>query len=171
VIVSLLGLRDRALIAGVESKVGVEARAVGRDLEITENPIMEDEDVTNCIATLPATRAFDETVAIDDFGTGLSTLSHPATLPGNTRTIDRSFVNDTTAGPRGAPASTIVNLAHLLNLSVVAESGLETEEQSRRPGLPGCDEMQGYLFPVPAETFEARFLARASADQVLQHLP
>jgi EAL domain-containing protein (putative c-di-GMP-specific phosphodiesterase class I) len=39
--------------------------------------------------------------------------------------------------------------------------GIETEERSRLLRLPGCDEMQGFLFskPVPAEIFETTFLA------------
>jgi EAL domain-containing protein (putative c-di-GMP-specific phosphodiesterase class I) len=66
-----------------------------------------------------------------------------------------------TAGPDGlALVSTIINLAHSLQLKVVAE-GVETEEQSRLLRLLSCDEMQGYLFskPVPVEIFESKFLA------------
>jgi len=66
-----------------------------------------------------------------------------------------------TAGPQGlALVSTIINLAHALNLKVVAE-GVETEEQLRLLRLLNCDEMQGFLFskPVPVEIFETRFLA------------
>jgi c-di-GMP-related signal transduction protein len=63
-----------------------------------------------------------------------------------------------TAAPKGlALVSSIINLAHSLQLKVVAE-GVETEEQSRLLRVLGCDEMQGYLFskPVPCEIFEAR---------------
>ena len=54
------------------------------------------------------------------------------------------------------------NLAHSLKLNVVAE-GVATEGQSR---LLRCDEMQGFLSskPVPAELFEAKFLAPPRAD-------
>jgi len=53
-------------------------------------------------------------------------------------------VIDMTAGPQGlALVSTIINLAHALNLKVVAE-GVETEEQSRLLRLLSCDEMQGF---------------------------
>jgi EAL domain-containing protein (putative c-di-GMP-specific phosphodiesterase class I) len=57
--------------------------------------------------------------------------------------------------------STIIKLAHALNLKVVAE-GVETEQQSRLLRLLNCDQMQGYLFskPIPAKEFEAKFLAR-----------
>ena len=66
--------------------------------------------------------------------------------------------------PRAALVSTIIVLAHSLNLKVVAE-GVETDEQSRLLRALNCDEMQGFLFskPVAGEIFEARFLAPASA--------
>ena len=101
------------------------------------------------------------TVAIDDFGTGFSSLSYLAKLPVDTLKIDRSFVIDMTTGPQGlALVSTIINLAHSMNLKVVAE-GVETEEQSQLLRLLRCDEMQGFLFskPVPRDLFEARLLA------------
>jgi EAL domain-containing protein (putative c-di-GMP-specific phosphodiesterase class I) len=102
------------------------------------------------------------TIAIDDFGTGFSSLSYLGRLPVDTLKIDRSFVNDMTSGPVGlALVSTIITLAHSVQLKVVAE-GVETEEQSRLLRLLGCDQAQGFLFSkaVPAEMFEAKFLAR-----------
>jgi EAL domain-containing protein (putative c-di-GMP-specific phosphodiesterase class I) len=63
-------------------------------------------------------------------------------------------------GPEGMSLiSIIINLAHSLKLTVVAE-GVETEEQARLLRLLGCDEMQGYLIskPVPAAVFADRFL-------------
>jgi EAL domain-containing protein (putative c-di-GMP-specific phosphodiesterase class I) len=94
-------------------------------------------------------------------GTGFSSLSYLAKLPVDTLKIDRSFVTEMTTEPEGlALVSTIINLAHSLSLSVVAE-GVETEEQSRLLRLLNCDEMQGFLYskPVPAEIFETKFLA------------
>jgi EAL domain-containing protein (putative c-di-GMP-specific phosphodiesterase class I) len=103
------------------------------------------------------------TVAIDDFGTGFSSLSYLAKLPIDTLKIDRSFIVEMTRSSEGsALVSTIINLAHGLNLKAVAE-GVETEKQSLVLGLLGCDEMQGFLFskPIPAEAFEAKYLIRA----------
>jgi EAL domain-containing protein (putative c-di-GMP-specific phosphodiesterase class I) len=101
---------------------------------------------------------------LTDFGTGYSSPAYLAQLPVDTLKIDGSFVMDMTAGPKGlALVSAIVNLAHSLELNVVAE-GVETEEQSRRLRRLRCDEMQGFLVskPVPAEKFEANFLAAAT---------
>jgi EAL domain-containing protein (putative c-di-GMP-specific phosphodiesterase class I) len=74
-----------------------------------------------------------------------------------------------TTGPQGmALVSTIIKLAHSLLLKVVAE-GVETEEQSKLLRLLNCNEMQGYLFsrPIPANEFEARFLAPAGATEAI----
>jgi len=68
--------------------------------------------------------------------------------------------------PEGlALVSTIIILAHALKLRVVAE-GVETEQQMRQLLSLNCDEMQGFLFskPVPADIFEARFLAPLAPD-------
>ena len=43
----------------------------------------------------------------------------------------------------------IISLGRALNLTLLAE-GVETEEQRVILRLAGCDEMQGYLFAVPA---------------------
>jgi EAL domain-containing protein (putative c-di-GMP-specific phosphodiesterase class I) len=158
--VSPLQLRNRHFVAEVEQALAADPlAAAGLELEITESLIME--DVKHSTALLLAIRAMGVTIAIDDFGTGYSSLSYLSKLPVDTLKIDRSFVNDMTAGPEGlALVSTILTLAHSLKLKVVAE-GVETEEQSRLLRLLKCDEMQGYLFskPVPADLFEAKFLA------------
>ncbi len=100
-------------------------------------------------------------IAIDDFGTGFSSLSYLAKLPVHTLKIDRSFVTGMTAGPEAiALVSTIIKLAHSMNLNVVAE-GVETDQQSHLLRLLKCDEIQGYLasMPMSSKHFEARHLA------------
>ena len=165
--VSPLQLRNRNFIAEIEQKISIDAHAAaGLELEITESLIMA--DVKHSIASLQAIRAMGITIAIDDFGTGFSSLSYLAKLPVDTLKIDRSFVIDMTAGPEGlALVSTIISLAHSLNLKVVAE-GVETEEQSRLLRLLSCDEIQGFLFskPMPSDIFEAKFLTQHPAGDV-----
>jgi diguanylate cyclase (GGDEF)-like protein/PAS domain S-box-containing protein len=161
--VSPLQLRDKGFIAEIERCLGSDGlAAAGLELEVTESVIME--DMQNSTSTLQAARALGLQVAIDDFGTGFSSLSHLSRLPVDTLKIDRSFIADMGSGPQGlALVSTVIGLAHALNLKVVAE-GVETEEQSRLLRLLNCEEMQGFLFsrPVPAAEFEARFLGAAS---------
>jgi EAL domain-containing protein (putative c-di-GMP-specific phosphodiesterase class I) len=162
--VSPLQLRNRAFLDEVRQLVeGHAGAAAGLELEITESLIME--DVKHSIGSLQAIRELGLTVAIDDFGTGFSSLSYLSRLPVDSLKIDRSFVVDMKASPAGlALVSTIIQLAHALQLKVVAE-GVETEEQSRLLRLLNCDELQGYLFskPVPAGQFEALLLLPAAA--------
>jgi EAL domain-containing protein (putative c-di-GMP-specific phosphodiesterase class I) len=109
------------------------------------------------------------TFAIDDFGTGFSSLSYLAKLPVDTLKIDRAFVIEMDTPEGLALVSTIIILAHALKLRVVAE-GVETEQQMRQLLSLNCDEMQGFLFskPVPADIFEARFLAPLAPDDDLK---
>ncbi|UCU97346.1 EAL domain-containing protein [Acidovorax radicis] len=161
--VSFLQLRHRDFIAEVRDAVAHDAQAAsGLELEITESMVMDDVD--HSTQSLHALRQMGITIAIDDFGTGFSSLSYLATLPVDTLKIDRSFIMNMDSGPQGlALVSTIINLGHSLRLKVVAE-GVETEEQSRRLALLGCDEIQGYLLsrPVPADVFGAQFLRALS---------
>jgi diguanylate cyclase (GGDEF)-like protein/PAS domain S-box-containing protein len=158
--VSALQLRTHHFIAELEREIAISPHAAGGlELELTESLIMA--DVKHSIASLAAIRAMGLTVAIDDFGTGFSSLSYLARLPVDTLKIDRSFVVGMTRSPEGLSlVSTIINLAHSLKLTVVAE-GVETEKQSHLLRVLGCDEMQGHLFskPLTREIFEARFLA------------
>ena len=160
--VSPLQLRNQNFVADIREAVSVAAdAAAGLQLEITESVIMQ--DVNHSIGSLLAIRELGVTIAIDDFGTGFSSLSYLAKLPVDTLKIDRSFVVEMVSAAGGLTlVSVIVNLAHALKLNTVAE-GVETEEQLTQLRSMGCDEMQGYLFgkPVPAETFEQKYLSIA----------
>lgn len=167
--VSPLQLRDRDFIGEVERAIGISPNAAaGLELEITESVVMA--DIKHNIAALQAIRAMKVKIAIDDFGTGFSSLSYLSRLPVDTLKIDRSFVTDMTAGPDGlAVVSTVINLAHAMRLSVVAE-GVETDEQSRLLRVLGCDEMQGFLISkaLPVDRFEALFLGSPAVPQPLR---
>lgn len=131
------------------------------DVEITESVIMQ--DIEQYIPKLAALRAVGMGIEIDDFGTGYSSLAYLGKLPVTTLKIDRSFVTamTQTSGDRTI-ISTIISLAHLLHLSVIAE-GVETVAQRDLLRALGCDRMQGYLFsrPMPAADVAALF-ARAA---------
>lgn len=121
------------------------------DLEITESMLMQ--DVEGNIAKLRALREMGLKIAIDDFGTGYSSLGYLAKLPVNALKIDRSFIVTMTRDSDSMSIiSTIISLAHSLNLLVIAE-GVDSEEQRKFLQLLRCDEIQGYLIskPVPAE--------------------
>jgi EAL domain-containing protein (putative c-di-GMP-specific phosphodiesterase class I) len=119
--------------------------------EITEGALVEEPDSAR--ETLNSLRAMGALIYIDDFGTGYSSLSYLATLPVNSLKIDRSFTRQMAASHQAyAVVSSIVSLAHNLDLSVVAE-GVETVDQLDALKRLGCDEAQGYLFgkPLPAQ--------------------
>ncbi len=165
--VSPLQLRKKDFSAEIEQAISVDETVVeGLELEITENLIMDDIDQS--IVTLNSIRARGIHIAIDDFGTGFSSLSYLARLPLNTLKIDRSFVSDMDTQEGLALVSTIIRVAHALNLKVVAE-GVETRDQVHQLSSLNCDEIQGYLYsrPVPADSFEAQFMTRLATDKNL----
>jgi len=124
------------------------------ELEVTESLLMKDVEAS--IQKLAMLRGLGVHIAMDDFGTGYSSLSYIARLPINLVKIDRTFVSGMAGSPQDmAIVTTIIALAHSLNLRVVAE-GVETESQSKLLKLLKCDEAQGYLFsrPLPGAEIE-----------------
>jgi len=118
-------------------------------LEVTESAFVDDPDG---VASLERLRAMGVRVALDDFGTGYSSLSTLRDLPADTVKIDRSFVDRIVADPQlGALVRGIVDLAHALDLQVVAE-GVETEAQAEVLVASGCDMAQGWLHGRPMST-------------------
>jgi EAL domain-containing protein (putative c-di-GMP-specific phosphodiesterase class I) len=103
-------------------------------------------------------------VSIDDFGTGYSSLAHLKQFPIRAVKIDRSFVQGLPAD-RGDSAITraIINLAHTLECSVIAE-GAETQQQYDFLREHECDSVQGYYFsaPMAAEMFGDLLKTQAS---------
>jgi len=163
--VSPVQLRQKDFVEVVrEAIVGAKAEAHGLDLEITESLIMEDIDGN--IEKLRAVRDMGVNIAIDDFGTGYSSLRYLAKLPVNAVKIDRSFIITMASDSDSMTiVSTIISLAHSLNLKVIAE-GVDAEDQRKLLTLLRCDEMQGYLFsrPVPASDLEALLAARRNGE-------
>ncbi|WP_158615403.1 bifunctional diguanylate cyclase/phosphodiesterase [Acidipila sp. EB88] len=88
-------------------------------------------------------------VSLDDFGTGYSSLGRLEELRFDVLKIDRMFVSRMREGSTGyRVVETIIRIAHLLGMSVVAE-GVETAEQQRLLERLGCNAMQGYYFSRP----------------------
>lgn len=149
--VSSLQLQQKNFVNIVEQTVRRYEGKYKLELEVTESLLML--DIENNIKKLDAIRASGVNITIDDFGTGYCSLGYLAKLPLNILKIDRSFINTMDKLPESMTiVSSIISLAHSLNLRVVAE-GVETEEQSNLLRLLKCDELQGYLFsrPVPPE--------------------
>jgi EAL domain-containing protein (putative c-di-GMP-specific phosphodiesterase class I) len=118
-------------------------------LEITESSVMSDTKAS--LAVLRRIRDMGMQLHIDDFGTGYSSLSCLQNFPLTGLKIDREFVKEITNRPdQAAIIKTIINLAHTLNIPLVAE-GVETPEQTRTLQAMGCDQAQGFLFAKPLD--------------------
>lgn len=112
------------------------------ELELTESVIMDNPDQS--VGILHECRQIGVSLAIDDFGTGYSSLAYLKRLPLTTLKIDQEFINDLTRDVDDeAITSTIIAMAHSLELSVVAE-GVETAGQFVFLRDHGCDEVQGH---------------------------
>ena len=151
-----------AIVTDAVLQVGEFFRAL--ELEITESLLMK--DVETSIRKLSTLRDSGISIAMDDFGTGYSSLSYLARLPIDMVKIDRSFIRGIANNTQDMSiVTTIIALAHSLNLRVVAE-GVETEEQAQLLRILKCDEAQGYLFsrPLPATDVEKKLGARAASE-------
>ena len=125
-------------------------------LELTESLLLQ--DVNGVIATMQALKAHGVGFSLDDFGTGYSSLSYLKRLPLDQIKIDQGFVRHVMLDPKDAAiAHTIITLANMLGLAVIAE-GVETTAHHQFLLEHGCRAFQGYLFgrPEPLEAFEQR---------------
>lgn len=116
-------------------------------LEVIENTLIENfESGQQSIMRLKE-KGFK--IAIDDFGKGYSSLSYLSKLPVDIVKIDMAFVQSIPGDSKNeAVAAHIMNLAHSIDLEVVAE-GFEKKEQVEFFKNIGCDNFQGYYFSRP----------------------
>lgn len=143
--VSTAQLRGDRLIKAIEAlpqKTSMPLKYL--EIELTESVLMKNFD--HNLALINRMKGLDIHIALDDFGTGYSSFSYLTKIPINTLKIDKSFIagicedkNDTYI------AGTIINLAHQLGITVIAE-GVETIEQLRILQSQMCDVLQGYFF-------------------------
>lgn len=127
------------------------------ELEITESSLME--NLEDAVIKLEELKEIGVKLSLDDFGTGYSSLSYLKRFPIDRLKIDQAFVRDIATDPNDAAiCAAVINLAHTLKLTVIAE-GVETAAQVNYLREHDCDELQGYYFsrPLPAEDF-ARLL-------------
>lgn len=117
------------------------------ELEITESVFIDDFDVVSI--KLQQFYDYGIQIGLDDFGTGYSSLNYLRNLPIHILKIDKSFV-DVINDPEQEEVvlTTIIQLAHNLNMRVVAE-GIENEAQKKFLEENGCDYLQGYYFSRP----------------------
>lgn len=119
-------------------------------LELTESTALK--NLKRSVEVLNAFADLGITVSIDDFGTGYSNILMLKSLPARELKIDRIFVKDISENDKNTKiVSTIIDIAHSMNMRVVAE-GIETQEQETLLTQMGCGVLQGFLYakPLPA---------------------
>lgn len=119
-------------------------------LELTESTALK--NLKRSVEVLNAFADLGITVSIDDFGTGYSNILMLKSLPARELRIDRIFVKDISENSKNTKiVSTIIDIAHSMNMRVVAE-GIETQEQETLLTQMGCGVLQGFLYakPLPA---------------------
>jgi diguanylate cyclase (GGDEF)-like protein len=141
-------LKDAGLVARVLRIVGETGIAAGDlDLELTEGILIDNLEGNR--GTMVALRAAGVKMSIDDFGTGYSSLNYLSELPADILKMDGSFVRrlgqPVTRSRPYVIAESIIDMAHRLNLKVIAES-VETAEQLSDLQRMHCDVAQGYFF-------------------------
>lgn len=120
------------------------------ELELTESIIQESDTATGVMHKL---KEMGVSLSIDDFGTGYSSLTYLKIFPIDTLKIDQQFTRGIESDPKDkALVATIIQMAHNLNLNVIAE-GVETVAQVDFLKQKGCNQAQGYYFhhPMSAE--------------------
>jgi EAL domain-containing protein (putative c-di-GMP-specific phosphodiesterase class I) len=123
-------------------------------------------DVESAIATLMELKKIGVRISIDDFGTGYSSLNYLKRFPIDKLKIDQSFIRECTSDVNDQTIiKTIILMAHLLKLQVIAE-GVETKEQADFLLKHRCIEAQGYYFskPLPVDEFEVNVNRRMTTN-------
>lgn len=131
----------------IESKIDLHRV----EFELTETAILTHAEQT--YQSMLALSQLGVSFSLDDFGTGYSSFAHIQRLPIAALKIDRSFVRNLPQNTDDAIiVKAIINLAHSLQLRVIAE-GAETLEQIQFLWQNHCDQVQGFYF-APAVTLE-----------------
>ena len=128
------------------------------ELELTESIMIQDHQTVLEVARRLG--ALGVQLSIDDFGTGYSSLAYLKRFAVDKLKVDQSFVKDIqTDSENAAITRAIIQMAHSLNLTVIAE-GVEEEEAAAFLRQHGCDQAQGYLYgrPMTAQRFEKAVL-------------
>ncbi|MFC5285673.1 putative bifunctional diguanylate cyclase/phosphodiesterase [Actinokineospora guangxiensis] len=145
-------------VATILAAADIPASAI--QLELTESAIMG--TTGEPLATLHGLADMGLRIAIDDFGTGYSNLAYLRHLPVHAIKLAGSFMEGLRGLPAADPAdsqivASLVSLAHVLGLQVIAE-GVEEPQQADRLAAIGCDSAQGWLYakPGPPDEVERR---------------
>lgn len=133
------------IVMNTLNETGLEAKYL--EIEVTESMLMQDFERN--VSLIQNLRNKGIRIALDDFGTGYSSFNYLTKIPIDTLKMDKSFVDNIGTDSKDCyVAETIIQLAHKLHISVVAE-GVETTKQQQILKDNDCDILQGYLFSKP----------------------
>ena len=146
--ISPRSLHQRAFPGQIRALLdGHDALPSSMTLEITENLVMSDPD--GALRCLDELHEMGVRLVLDDFGKGYSSLRYLRRLPVDEIKIDRSFIIGLADGEDDTLVRCMIELAHNLGLSVVAE-GVETEAAFSQLSELNCDAAQGGYITKPA---------------------
>lgn len=153
--VSFLQLKNPNFVQRVQevlSEYDLDAKYL--ELELTESAAVRNSDYI--MSVLNELKEMGITISIDDFGTEYSSLSRLSSMPIDKIKLDMQFIHSIDMSEKeNAIIKSIIELSHILGLSVVAE-GVETEPQLNFLKEHHNDVVQGYYFyrPLPPDDFE-----------------
>ena len=126
--VSTTQLKDDHLIDIIKSipeKTGMDLKHL--EIEITESVLMNSFE--HNLKLINQMKELGCSIALDDFGTGYSSFNYLTQIPIDTLKIDKSFIDGICSNEKDrCIADSIIDLAHKMDISVVAE-GVEDNEQ------------------------------------------
>jgi diguanylate cyclase (GGDEF)-like protein len=115
--------------------------------ELSERGTIQDPRAITNLVQRYTEEGFD--IAVDDFGTGISGLQLLYYADAKFIKIDRFFINNIQTDPKKKLfCSSIINMAHLMGITVIAE-GLETKEEYYTCKDIEVDLIQGFLIQKP----------------------
>lgn len=128
------------------------------EFEITESVMIDEEE--QVLVTIRQLTNLGITFALDDFGTGYSSLNYLRRFPFETVKIDQSLIKEIQNDPNNYEIVTaIIALCHRLKKEVVAE-GVETKDQLLLLQKCHCDQIQGYLYSKPINSYQFKELLK-----------
>lgn len=155
--VSLIQFRSADFVQAVHDTLDAYGIAPGAlTLEITET--IFEQASQGLLDQLNALRASGVRLSLDDFGTGYSSLAYLQHYPFDEIKVDRSFVARVLDDRYSRTVlSAVKGIAEALGAELIAE-GIETEAVRKALLALGYERGQGYLFSVPLETEDFRWL-------------
>nr|WP_240940340.1 bifunctional diguanylate cyclase/phosphodiesterase [Planosporangium flavigriseum] len=148
-----------ATVAGILHETGLEPHRLV--VEVTETAVFDGGAALDSVWAL---HRLGVSIALDDFGTGHSSLGLLRTCPADILKVDKSFVDEVTAGDQDVIAAALIQIASGLHLQATAE-GVETADQAEHLHRLGYRFAQGYHFgrPMAAENITELLQAASKA--------